>query len=141
MAVRYARLDGDKRLAASITGGFGVLALLVATAGIYGVMAFLVAGRRREIGIRMALGADRGAVQRLVFRSSLAAVVTGAAVGVAAALVAARWVASQLYGITATDPATYAAVCGLIVATALAATWLPARRAARVDPALTLRAE
>jgi predicted permease len=141
IAARYARLDGDKRLAASITSGFGLLALVVATAGIYGVMAFLVAGRRREIGIRMALGADRGAVQRLVFRSSLAAVVTGAAVGVAAALVAARWVASQLYGITATDPATYAAVCGLIVATALAATWLPARRAARVDPALTLRAE
>ena len=141
IAARYARLDGDKRLAASITSGFGILALLVATAGIYGVMAFLVAGRSREIGIRMALGADRGAVQRLVFRSSLVAVVTGAVLGVAAALVASRWIASELYGVTATDPATYATVSALIVATALVATWLPARRAASVDPALTLRSE
>jgi predicted permease len=137
---RYARLDGDKRLAASITSGFGVLALVVATAGIYGVMAFLVAGRSREIGIRMALGADRAVVQRLVFRSSLLAVGIGAAIGVVAALIASRWIASELYGVTATDPATYAAVCGLIVATALLATWLPARRAAAVDPAVTLRA-
>jgi predicted permease len=141
MAARYAHLDADKRLAASITTGFGGLALVVATAGIYGVMAFLVAGRSREIGIRMALGADRRAVQRLVFRSSLIAVGVGAAIGVAAALIASRWIASQLYGVTATDPPTYAAVCGLILATALAATWWPARRAANVDPALTLRAE
>jgi ABC-type antimicrobial peptide transport system permease subunit len=141
IAARYGRLDGDKRLAASITSGFGVLALLVATAGIYGVMAFLVAGRSREIGIRMALGADRRAVQRLVFRSSLTAVGVGAGIGIGSALIASRWIASQLYGVTATDPATYAAVCSLIVVTALAATWLPARRAAGVDPAVTLKAE
>ena len=141
MATRYARLDADKRLAASITTGFGALALVIATAGIYGVMTFLVAGRSREIGVRMALGADRGAVQRLVFRSSLTAVVSGAAIGVAAALLASRSIASQLYGVTPTDPPTYAAVCALIVATAIVATWLPARRAARMDPAVTLRAD
>jgi ABC-type antimicrobial peptide transport system permease subunit len=141
IAARYARLDGDKRLAASITSGFALLAFLVAIAGIYGVMAFLVAGRRREIGIRMALGADAGAVQRFVFRSSLAAVVAGALIGVTAALIASRWIASQLYGVTATDPATYAGVCGVVVATALLATWVPARRAARIDPAMTLKAE
>jgi len=141
ITARYARLDGDKRLAASITSGFGALALLVATAGVYGVMAFLVAGRSREIGIRMALGADRGSVQRLVFRSSLGAVGVGAAVGAGAALLASRWIGSQLYGVTATDPITYAAVCGLVLATAALATWLPARRAASVEPALTLRGE
>jgi putative ABC transport system permease protein len=141
MATRYARLDADKQLAALITTGFGLLALVVATAGIYSVTAFFVSSRSREIGIRMALGADRGTVQRLVFRSSMIAVINGAVIGVAAARLASGSIASQLYGVKATDPSTYAVICGLIVATAIAATWLPARRASNLDPAVTLRAE
>ena len=138
---RYRRLEGDTRLAAAITGGFGAIAWLVATCGIFAVMAFLVAGRTREIGIRMALGADKGAVRRMVLGSSLRAVLIGVVLGLAASAVAAQWIAAQLYGVTATDPLTYTAVALLIIVTALVATWLPARRAARVDPAVTLRSE
>jgi predicted permease len=141
LANRYAALDADKRLAAVTTSAFGVLALIIAVAGIYAVMACLVAGRTREIGIRMALGADRAAVRRLIFGSSLRFVLAGAGLGLLAALVMSRWIAAQLYGVTATDPATYTAVTGLVIVTALIATWLPARQAARVDPAVTLRAE
>jgi predicted permease len=140
IANRYAQLDGDTRLMATIASGFGLLALVVATAGVYAVMAFLVSGRAREIGIRMALGADRGGVQRLIFGSSLRFVAAGASIGVIGAIAASRAIATQLFGVTATDPATYAAVAVYVIATALAATWWPARRAARVDPAVTLRA-
>ena len=140
IADRYAQLDGDTRLMATIATGFGLLALVVATAGVYVVMAFLVSGRTREIGIRMALGADRGGVQRLIFGSSLRFVAAGASIGLIAAIASSRAIASQLFGVTATDPATYATVAAFVIATALAATWWPARRAARVDPAVTLRA-
>jgi predicted permease len=138
---RYRRLEADTRLAAAITGGFGAIAWIVATCGIFAVMAFLVAGRTREIGIRMALGADKASVRRMVLGSSLRAVLIGVAIGLAASAVASQWIAAQLYGVTATDPATYAGVALLIIATAVLATWLPARRAARVDPAVTLRSE
>jgi putative ABC transport system permease protein len=138
---RYAALDADKRLAAFTTSGFGLLALAIAMAGVYAVMAFLVAGRRREIGIRMALGADRGDVRRLVFGSSLRFVLIGATAGLGAALVASRWISAQLFGVTGTDARTYATVTGLVVITSLLATWYPARQAARVDPATTLRTD
>jgi ABC-type antimicrobial peptide transport system permease subunit len=141
IAARYAQLDGDRRLAASITSAFGLLAMAIATAGIYGVMAFLVAGRSREIGVRMALGADAAAVRRLVLRSALAAVLAGSIAGVAAALGLSRVIDAQLYGLTATDPATYLTVGALVILTAVLATWIPARRAARIDPAITLRGE
>ena len=138
---RYARLEGDTRLAAAITSGFGAMAWLVATCGIYAVMAFLVAGRSREIGIRMALGADRADVRRMIFSSALRFVAAGAVIGLAAAALASRLIAAQMFGVTPTDPLTYASVAALVVLTAMAATWWPARRAARVDPAITLRAE
>jgi predicted permease len=138
---RYRRLDGDTRLAAAITGGFGAIAWIVATCGIFAVMAFLVSGRTREIGIRMALGADRTSVRRMVLGSSLRSVLLGVAVGLGASAVASQWIAAQLYGVTPTDPLTYFTVAMLIVVTALLATWWPARRAAAVDPAVTLRAE
>jgi putative ABC transport system permease protein len=138
---RYRALEGDTRLAAAITGGFAVVALLVATCGIYAVMAFLVSGRRREIGIRMALGADRGAVRKLVFGSALRFVLAGTVIGLAAAAVGTQAIAAQLFGVTPIDPATYAGVASLVAATAVVATWWPAHRAAAVDPAVTLRAE
>jgi putative ABC transport system permease protein len=138
---RYARVYGDTRLAAAITSGFGALAWVVAAAGIYAVMAFLVAGRTREIGIRMALGADEGSVRRMVLQSSLRSVTVGIVLGLAASAVAYQSISARLFGVTPTDLRTYAGVTGLVVITALLATWLPASRAARVDPAVTLRSE
>jgi predicted permease len=138
---RYARLDADRRLAAAVTGGFGTIALIVATSGVFGVMAYLVAGRKREIGIRMALGADTKSVRRLVFASSMRFVALGVVVGLIGASIAAQWIQTQLFGVTPTDPQTYVGVAGLVIATGVAATWWPARRAAAVDPASTLRAE
>jgi putative ABC transport system permease protein len=138
---RYAEIYGDTRIAAGVTSGFGLIALVVAILGLYGVTAFLVAGRRREIGIRLALGAGRGHVQRLVVGTAMRSVVVGAIAGVAGALALSRWIESQLFGVAATDPATYAAVVAVIVITGLVATWRPAWRASRVDPAVTLRAE
>jgi len=138
---RYRALEGDTRLAAAVTGGFAGVALLVAMCGIYAVMAFLVSGRRREIGIRMALGADRGAVRKLVFGSALRFVLAGTVIGLVAAAVATQAIAAQLFGVTPVDPATYAGVAALVAVTAILATWWPARRAAAVDPAITLRAE
>jgi putative ABC transport system permease protein len=138
---RFARLEGDRRIAASVTAGFGLLALGVASAGIYAVMAFLVAGRLREIGIRLALGASPSRVSRATFGASLKFVAGGAVAGLAAAVAASRWVESQLYGVSATDAATYLLATTVVVLAALAATWFPARQAASVDPAVTLRAE
>lgn len=138
---RYARVYGDTRLAAAITSGFGVLAWLVAAAGIYAVMAFLVAGRTREIGIRMALGADAQSVRRMVLRSSLQSVALGVVLGLAASALAYQSISARLFGVTPTDPHTYASVTGLVLVTALLATWFPARRATRIDPAITLRSE
>jgi predicted permease len=136
---RYARLEGDRRIAASVTTGFGLLALGIAAAGIYAVMAFLVAGRMREIGIRLALGASPGDVRRATFGASLKFVAAGAVIGLAAALAVSRWLESQLYGVSATDASTYALATAVVVIAALVATWYPARQAARVDPAMTLR--
>lgn len=138
---RYARLAADARLAAATTSGFGVIGFLVATSGVYAVMAFLVAGRSKEIAIRMALGADGRSVRRLVLSSSLRFVGAGLVAGLVASAIGSRWIAAQLSGVTPTDPTTYLAVAALVVGTAVAATWWPARRASRVDPALTLRAQ
>ena len=136
---KYASMFADMLLAMRVTSAFGVLAFLVAIVGVYGVMAYLVAGRRREIGIRMALGADRRDIAGLVLASSARLVVIGAALGLGGALLLSRWVASQFYGVSATDPVTYMLVGVTMLATALVATWHPARQAAGVDPAITLR--
>ncbi len=138
---RYARLHADTRLAAAVTSGFGVVALLVATTGVYAVMTFLVSGRAREMAIRMALGAGRGDVRRLVLHMSLGPVAAGAVVGLASAAIVSHWLRAQFAGISPADPVSYVTVAGLLATTALAATWWPARRASRVDPAVTLRAE
>ena len=136
---QYARQFADRLLATRIITGFGMLAFVVAAAGIYGVMAFLVANRAREIGIRMALGADSRRIRRLVLASSMWLVLLGAAIGIGGAFVASRWAQSQLFGVRATDPITIVLVTVAVVVTALLATWHPARQATRVDPKVLLR--
>jgi ABC-type antimicrobial peptide transport system permease subunit len=137
----YTSYEDDTLLVTRIVSAFGLFAFVVAMAGVYGVMAFIVSGRRREIGIRMALGAGRGEVSRLVLVSSLRLTLAGAGLGIVCALGVSHWVKSQLFGIAPTDPVSYVLVTVVIVATALVATWHPAHSASRVDPAVTLRAE
>ncbi|HEU4563107.1 MAG TPA: ABC transporter permease [Gemmatimonadaceae bacterium] len=129
------------RFIAAMIGAFAALALLLAAVGIYGVLAQLVAQRRHEIGIRIALGAERWRVMRMVLRQGLALTGAGLALGVAAALGASRTLRALLYGVAPTDAATYVALSTLLAAVALLASWLPARRAARVEPVEAIRNE
>jgi predicted permease len=132
---------GTERLFAALVSSFGALAALLAAIGLYGVLAYAVARRASELGIRIALGASRGNVQRLVLRESLLAVALGMLVGVPAALALTRLLKSMLYGVKATDTMSFVvALVLMIVMTAIAA-WAPARRAARVDPMVALRYE
>jgi ABC-type antimicrobial peptide transport system permease subunit len=130
-----------ERLFAGLVSAFGGLAALLAAIGLYGVMAYTVARRTAEIGIRMALGANRGNVQWLVLRESLLMVVLGLLAGFPAALAMTRLVKTILYGVTPGDPLSYFAALILMIVVAAAAAWLPARRAARVDPMIALRYE
>jgi predicted permease len=131
----------NDRLIATLSTAFGVLATLLAVIGLYGVMAYTVARRTREIGVRMALGAVQADVVWLVMREVLTLVGTGLALGLAAAWGLSRVVSSQLYGVAATDPLTIAAATGVLAAVALLAGYVPARRATRVNPVLALRYE
>jgi ABC-type antimicrobial peptide transport system permease subunit len=130
-----------ERMLATLAGFFGAQALLLAAVGIYGVMAFQVARRRREIGIRMALGAGAGSVIGMVLRQTARLTLAGSVIGVAGGLVLARATEGLLYGIRSNDPATYAAAFAGLLLIALAAAYLPGRSAARTDPAATLRAD
>jgi predicted permease len=120
---------------------FAVSATLIATCGIYGLMAYTVTQRRREIGVRMALGADRGDVIRLVLTRALRVVGAGLIVGLVGAAGVTRVLQRFLFGVTATDPIAFTIVTLLLLAVALLAAWLPARRATRIDPWAALRAE
>jgi len=129
------------RLAASLAAIMGALGLVLAVMGVYGIVSFAVSGRTQEIGIRMALGAEALDILKLVARQGLRLVIAGVAVGLIAAWALTRAMASLLIGISATDPLTYVTVVILLSAVALAACWVPARRALRVDPMVALRYE
>jgi predicted permease len=119
----------------------GLTGLVLATVGIYGVIAYFVAQRAREIGIRMALGADARRVLGMVVRQGLALAVLGVVIGLAVAWGVTRWLASQLYGVGVRDPLTFASVTALLLLVAAAASWIPGRRATKVDPTVALRGE
>ncbi len=131
----------ESRYYTLLLGVFAGVATALAMVGIYGVMAYSVAQRTREIGIRMALGARRGDVLKLVLGRSLLLIGGGLVVGLGGSLALTRFIESQLWGITATDPATFVIVSLLLVLVALMATFIPAHRASRVDPILALRYE
>jgi putative ABC transport system permease protein len=129
------------RLAAWLLGLFAALAVILAAAGLYGVMSYSVSRRTQELGLRMALGAQASDVARLVIGEGMRVVIAGLAAGLVAALALNCFIASQLYGVAATDPATLAGVTALLVIVALIACFIPARRAARTDPMVALRTE
>jgi ABC-type antimicrobial peptide transport system permease subunit len=126
---------------ATLATGFGVLALLMSCIGIYGLLAYTVARRTKEIGIRMALGARSIQVIAMVLRSAVGLVLIGVLLGLPAAWAASRWIESMLFGLKRNDPFTLAGAVLLLVTSAMLAAYLPARRASRVDPMMTLRNE
>jgi predicted permease len=131
----------QERMMATLGAGFGLLALALASVGIYGLLAYSVARRTREIGIRMALGAHRRGVMALVLGAALRPLAVGIAIGLPAAWAASRWIDSMLFGLKPTDPATIAVATIVLALVAHLAAYLPARRAARVDPLIALKCE
>ncbi|HYL75558.1 MAG TPA: ABC transporter permease [Bryobacteraceae bacterium] len=129
----------EERLIAALSGFFGVLAVLLACLGLYGVMAYTAARRTNEIGIRLALGASNAGVLSMVLKESMWLVIAGIAIGVPVTLAATRLIATKLFGVSPTDPATIAVATSLMLAIAALAGFLPARRASRVDPMVALR--
>jgi ABC-type antimicrobial peptide transport system permease subunit len=130
-----------KRFAMVLLGVFAALAVLLSSIGIYGVISYVVGQRTHEIGIRMALGAERGSVLRMILQQAGKMVLLGVVVGLAAALALTRLMASMLFEVSAHDPLTFLGVAVLLGAVALTACYLPARRATRVDPIIALRYE
>jgi putative ABC transport system permease protein len=141
MSARSADATARVRFSAVLLTLFAVTALSLAAIGIYGVMSLGVTSRTREIGIRMALGADRNRVQRLVVREGAVLVAMGAVAGIVGARIATKVLQSLLFDTKPSDPATYVAIIALLAGVAVLASWLPARRAARVDPIAALRAD
>ena len=141
MEQRLANTTTSRRLNTALLGSFAAVALLLAVVGIYGVMSYAVTQRTREIGMRMALGAERRDVLRLVLARALRIVGAGLIVGLAGAAGVTRVLQTFLFGVTPTDPIVFTIVTLLLLAVGLMAAWLPARRAARIDPIVALRQE
>jgi putative ABC transport system permease protein len=137
----YSASLGSRKFNVILIGCFGITALLLATAGVFGVMAYSVSRRTREFGVRIALGATSGDVLRMVLRQGMGTILIGIAMGVAGAFALTRTLSSLLFGVTATDPVTFAGVTLLSSAVALLACYIPARRATKVDPTVALRYE
>jgi predicted permease len=129
-----------RRLNAALVSSFGLLAVIIAAVGIAGVLAFSVSARTNEIGIRMSLGADSGRVQRMILGEGGTLLAIGLVLGVVGALFAARVIRGLLFGIEPYDPATFVGVAVMMAAIGVVASWIPALRAARIDPAITMRA-
>ena len=138
---RIERALAPRRFPLQLLGAFAALALVLSALGIYGVTAYGVTQRTREIGVRIAIGAQQSQVLRMVMLGAVKLAAAGVALGLCGALLGARLLSSQLYGVGARDPVTYAAISALLTAVALLASWLPARRATRVDPMIALRTE
>jgi putative ABC transport system permease protein len=136
-----AERSAQRRLGAQLISVFAAVALLLAAVGIYGVMSYAVAQRTQEIGIRMALGAGEESILQMVLRNGALLALAGVAIGLALAFFLARLISTLLFQTSTTDPPTFSLVPLLLLAVALVACWLPARRAARVDPMVALRYE
>jgi len=130
-----------RRYPLTLLGGFAAVALVLAVVGIAGVINYSVSQRTREIGIRVALGARRSMILSLIVRQGVRLALTGVLIGVGFALLSTRWLSAVLYGVAPTDSATFLGVSAGLLAVAVAASLVPAARAARVDPAVTLRDE
>jgi putative ABC transport system permease protein len=146
--VRVATMDdllaasaAERRFALILFEAFGLVALVLAATGIYGVLSGSVTERTREIGVRLALGASRRHILALVFRQGMMLTVLGVAIGLCGALAASQAIITLLYGVSRLDPVAYLGVVALLVGVSMIACWVPAWRAARVDPSITLRAE
>jgi putative ABC transport system permease protein len=131
----------QRRFSMDIVAAFAITALLLAALGIYGVISYLVSERTQEIGIRLALGARRGTILQMVLRQGLGLAMAGAALGLVGSVIVSHLMAGLLYGVMPTDPLTFVGVTLVLTGVALAACYIPARRAMRVDPMIALRYE
>jgi putative ABC transport system permease protein len=138
---RLSDVVAEPRFQALLLGLFGLVALVLVSAGVYGVVSYSVAQRAKEIGVRMALGAGAGDVLRLVIGQGMKLVLAGVAIGIAGALALTRLMKTLLFGVSAYDPLTFVSIALLLALVALLACWIPASRATRVNPIIALRRE